>query len=191
MCRYETHPDLGEPERRVQSLLFFPLLSRHLSLLRFSSCFIYTSDQKNPIHRKCLWLWVPLLKCGQVYLFQANIPDLHSASLKQCSFFSGVSLSGGPIFRHGCSVFVMMLSAQRSDFLQVSFYNKSLTDPRLGLSAPSDLKRLLISYLWLPVQSKRRVVIQLLALAVKPGNTSCVCTLNSSLLPGKLSPAEK
>lgn len=35
MCRYETHPDLGEPERRVQSLLFFPLLSRHLSLLRF------------------------------------------------------------------------------------------------------------------------------------------------------------
>lgn len=30
---------------------------------------IYMSDQKNPIHRKCLWMWVPVLKCGEVYLF--------------------------------------------------------------------------------------------------------------------------
>lgn len=44
--------------------------SSALSPLRFSSCCIYMSDQKNPIHRKCLWLWVPLRKCGEVYLFQ-------------------------------------------------------------------------------------------------------------------------
>lgn len=48
-----------------------------------------------------------------------NIPDLHSAGLTQL-FQTGMCLSYRPIFRHGCSLFVMMLSAVLSDFMQVS-----------------------------------------------------------------------
>lgn len=56
---------------------------------------------------------------GSLFI-STNIPDLHSADLAQTS----VRLSYGPIFRHGCSLFEMMLSAESFDFMQVSFYGK-------------------------------------------------------------------
>lgn len=59
----------------------------------------------------------------------------HTVELFQMS----VSPSYRSIFRHGCSLFVMMLSAELFDFMQVSFYSKlELRKAHLALSMPLD-----------------------------------------------------
>lgn len=57
---------------------YFTQSSAPLPLLRFSSGFIYTSNQKNPIHRKCLWLSSSPQTWGSLFI-STNILELQSA----------------------------------------------------------------------------------------------------------------
>lgn len=92
--------------RRSRFFSFLSSLSHSsaLSPLRFSSCCIYTTDRKNPIHRKCLWLWVPLHKCGEVYLFQQTflICTVLTLHRRECASAIGLYLDTAALGLRRC-----------------------------------------------------------------------------------------
>lgn len=63
------------------------------------------------------------LMWGSLFI-STNIPDLQHWPRTVELFQTSVCLSYRPIFRHGCALFVMMLSAKHFDFMQVSFCSK-------------------------------------------------------------------
>lgn len=99
---------------------YFTQSSAPLPLLRFSSGFIYTSNQKNPIHRKCLWLSSSPQTWGSLFI-STNILELQSAGFAHVRVRAHVYVCTPPRF-------IFRFCQQNSCFTQVSFYCKFTLD---------------------------------------------------------------